>query len=147
MPYRYSECGLDDVLIYGLDPERFVDGERGIGFPRIGRLHRVIAAALLARPGPLAGRELRFLRTEVGLTPADIASRLGVSEREVTRWEASAAAIPEETDVLVRRLVTDALDLPVVDIAPQARRADEAPILIDGSDPMNYRVLEPEAAR
>ncbi|WP_372425189.1 hypothetical protein [Salinarimonas chemoclinalis] len=147
MDYRYVECGLDDVVLVGLDPERVVDGERGVGFPRIGRLHRVIAEAIVSRAGPLSGSEVRFLRTEAGLAPAELAVHLGRTEAEVTRWEASIEGLPDAVEAAVRSLLVAALDLPPRSAGRSGGAREAGSILIDGSDPARYRVLEPERAR
>lgn len=59
--------------------------------------------------GSLTGAQMREARERLQLTSTDVAARLGVSERTLTRWEASAY-VPETAAKLFRILyevVTD----------------------------------------
>ncbi|MCL2713658.1 MAG: hypothetical protein FWD68_03435 [Alphaproteobacteria bacterium] len=69
--YRYTESGLDNVLIRGMNV--FVDedgGEEWITIANINALHRAIALGIIRRQTSMSGRELRFLRSEMGMTQA-----------------------------------------------------------------------------
>src|SRR5262245_60660510 len=77
--YRYAESGLSHVVL-----ENAVDvatcgqcGETYTGIPAIGRLHRVIAAALIRKRRRLAPEEIKFLRKSLGWSGADFARHMG----------------------------------------------------------------------
>ncbi len=55
----------------------------------------------------LAGGELRALRTAAELTPAQLASRLGVSAGAIRGWETGSATIPLARASEIRRVVED----------------------------------------
>ena len=67
--HRYDECGLDNVILKGLPVVVDDDGEEVITIPNVNMLHRVLAATVASKETGLQPKELRFLRTELGLTP------------------------------------------------------------------------------
>ena len=83
--HHQTECGRGRAFIE--EAIRFRDhaDEESAEIPVAGQLHRVIAEWVVAHPAKMAGRELRFLRTEVG-------------SAQVQR-----AAVPEDTRLIVCR--------------------------------------------
>ncbi|MEQ9023004.1 MAG: transcriptional regulator, partial [Pseudomonadales bacterium] len=69
--YQYKACGLDNVLIRGFEPVIDDDGHKVFRVPNINLLHKAIAAAIVEQPVGMTGSELRFLRTEMGLTQSE----------------------------------------------------------------------------
>ena len=72
--YRYTECGLDNVYLEGIDL-RVCEacGEASPRIPRIPRindLHATISQAVALQNVPLSGKETRFLRTQIVKTCA-----------------------------------------------------------------------------
>jgi putative zinc finger/helix-turn-helix YgiT family protein len=87
-PRRYSECGLPNVVLLGVEVRRCPKcGEEEIVIPRIEELHRVLAGALLRKAGRLTGVEVRFLRKVLGWSGEDFARNVGVARETVSRWE------------------------------------------------------------
>ena len=87
-PWKYTACGLDDVyLLNGFHVEG--EGSRGpvVRIEDIEGLHRAIGEGLVRQKHSLNGKELRFLRTELGLSQSNLASLLGESEQTVARRE------------------------------------------------------------
>ena len=68
-------------------------------------LDRTIGEALLAKPGRLAGPELRFLRRHVRMRQADLCGYLGTDQGTVSKWETGEQPIALRTDLLVRYVV------------------------------------------
>lgn len=123
--YHYTECGLDNVYIEGVEVVRDDTGEEVVRLPNIALLHRLIAKALIGKRGPLTGRELRFLRTEMGLTQAQLADIVQVDAQTVGRWERGETPIPGASDMLVRKLASERLDLDEnLSVEELARRYD-----------------------
>jgi DNA-binding transcriptional regulator YiaG len=58
-------------------------------------LHDTIARALVSKPSPLTGDELRFLRNELDVSQKSLASTFGISEQSIARWEKQGEASPE----------------------------------------------------
>lgn len=142
--YQYVECGLDNVVIHGLEPLIDDGGEECIVIPNVAQLHTVIAEEIVTSQRALVGKELRFLRTEMGLTQAELARLLHREPLSVSRWERDEKPIGQNADVVVRLLAIERLKLHVdisveemtLNVVASARGAE---INIDGSDPENFR--------
>lgn len=144
--YKYIECGLDDVVIEGLEIVIDDSGEQVYCIPNLPSLHRAIAEFIIGREGGLSRKELRFLRTEMGLTQAELAEILSVSRLTITRWEQGKTEIDANAQVVIRLLAAERLDIqPSVSVEEMTRRsvlsAEREPIRIDGSDPPQYRPI------
>lgn len=109
--YHYTECGLDDVVLVGLAKIEDDDGEKVIAIPAIRRLHKAIAKAIIHAPRRMSGKELRFLRTEMGLMQEDLAHLLGCERQAVGRWERGQFKMDAATDALMRFIVAERLGI------------------------------------
>jgi len=146
--YHYTECGLPNVWIQGaisIDD----DGEETIRIPNPRGLHRLITRRLVESEGRLSGAELRFLRSEMGLTRTQLGVLLHRERLTVSRWESGRTRIDGATEALVRIYATIKLGLDAVDDAKieeiSARcviSADARDQLhIDGTVPGSYRLV------
>ncbi len=129
--YHYLECGLPRVWLDGAEVRRCAScGEEELVVPRLAELHRVLARAVLAKPGRLTGVEVRFLRKSVGWSATDLARYIGVTKHAVSRWENDKEPIGLQSDRLLRMLVTQAepiQDYGIENVA--AVRGDDEPPL------------------
>ena len=147
LAYHYTECGLNNVFIEGADRFRGHAGEEAVTIPAIGHLHRVIAEGIVTHPAKMTGQELRFLRSEMGLTQAQLAAILKVTLLTVSRWERNETPVNDAAEMLVRlhsaaKLELD-VDLDVESVSGKvtaAARTQE--IRIDGSNPGHYQLLD-----
>ncbi|MBX8785526.1 transcriptional regulator, partial [Ochrobactrum sp. GRS2] len=71
--YHYIECGLDNVYINGLQFQRDDAGDEIITIPAINELHSLIATGIVTHEHGISGQELRYLRSEMGLTQSELA--------------------------------------------------------------------------
>ena len=85
--YRYTECGLDNVFIKGIEPTIDDHGEEVHWIPNVNGLHKIIAYGIVEGGTGMSGQELRFLRTEMGLTQAELAKHVHCDAQTVARWE------------------------------------------------------------
>lgn len=143
--YIYTECGLDNVVIEGLSIVEDHAGEETVTIPAIGLLHQVIAEGIVGLPVKMTGPELRFLRTEMGLTQEGLAEILKVKPLSVSRWERTDP-ISDASEMLIRLLAVDRLELNIeldVDaVSSKVTRAPRtSPIRIDGSNPEHYLLV------
>jgi len=144
--YRYTACGLPNVIVDGIERRVDEDGDEIVSIPNVNSLHRVIAAALIEKPSALTGAEMRFLRAEMGLTQAELGQALHREALTVGRWERGDNEMEPMADSLIRLLAAEKLKLggrgaSAWDVVGRATpRTAAHPIRIDGSDPTNYRV-------
>jgi len=106
--YHYTESGLDNVyLVSGF---KLVPGPRGtqLQIDDIDGLHRAIGEILVSDRKNLSGKEIRFLRIEMGMSQSALARLLGISERAVIRWEkAHIGQVPSTAEASIRMLYRD----------------------------------------
>lgn len=143
--YHYTECGLDNVVIDGVSFVTDDGGERVVTIPNINGLHSAIALGIVSQRHGISGKELRFLRTEMGMTQAELADMIHREALTISRWERNESPIDPNAETLIRRHAIEALDL---DVSARIKElsgwsvpsANQQPIKIDGSDPHNYRL-------
>ena len=142
--YRYTESGLDNVLIEGADLHDDDAGEECITIPNVGALHKAITLGIVhRRPLGMTGRELRFIRTEMGMTQAELAAMVHREPLAVSRWERGESPLDSNAEALIRLYAmqagaaerTSARSPAGACRAPRRRRNR-----MDRSDPSNYRV-------
>lgn len=109
---RYTESGLDNILIVGMNTHVDDGGEKSITIPNINGLHRVIALGIVRRKTSISGKELRFLRTEMGMTQAALAQVVHREPLTISRWERGEDAIDSNAETLIRVCATQELGLP-----------------------------------
>ncbi len=111
--HHYTECGLNNVYIGGIEVQIDDDGDEVITIPFINELHRVIAAGIVSHEKGISGDELRFLRSEMGLTQAELADLVHREKISVGRWERGEVAIDSSAEAVIRRYAIEKLELPV----------------------------------
>jgi DNA-binding transcriptional regulator YiaG len=144
--YKYTECGLDNVIIKGVKFLNDDCGDEVVCIPNVNGLHRAIAASILARKSSMTGPELRFIRTEMGLTQAQLAALVHREPLAVSRWERGECPLDSNAEALIRLHAVESLEIhhpgSVQEISSWCvPSAAEHPIEIDGTDPTNYHPL------
>ncbi len=144
MFYRYTESGLDNVFIEGMEPCIDDHGEKVFLIRNPNDLHKIIATGIIKHPKGISGKELRFLRTEMGMTQGELAKLVHCDAQTVARWEKGKWAIDGAAEALVRMLAVQRLELELEGATIDALSercvpsADAQQILIDGHDPSRY---------
>lgn len=112
--HRYTECGLPNVWI-----QCFQDtddaGEKVFTIPCIGNLHKEIARGIVTSNGALSGAELKFLRSEMGLTQTELGELVDRKRLTIARWEKGEGAPDGAAETLIRMLAVGKLELPGVE--------------------------------
>jgi len=145
--YRYTECGLDNVIVEGVTFCSDDAGEQTITIPNVRGLHKAIATAIVLKPVGMTGKELRFLRTDMGMTQAELAKIVSREPLAISRWErGEVGQIDQNAEAIIRVLAKESLSLPVEagirEIAGwSVQSAETPPLRIDGSDPMHYKPM------
>ena len=141
--YRYTESGLDNVIIEGAHVLVDDVGEPCVTITNVNGLHRAIAQGIVLRHSAMIGRELRFLRTEMEMTQAELAALVHREPLAISRWERGEIEIDSNAETLIRLHATERLHLSPVPVAEVAGwcvpTAQTPPLVIDGSDPDNYQ--------
>jgi len=143
--YHYTECGLDNVFIEGMCVPEDDHGEPVYCIRNVTGLHKVIAHGIVNHRSAMAGNELRFLRTEIGLTQAEMAQLVHCDAQTVGRWERGETVMPPPSEALIRKHVIEKLELDSLDTMEEITRkcvpsAEVEMININGSDPKNYKI-------
>jgi putative zinc finger/helix-turn-helix YgiT family protein len=130
--YRYTESGLSNVILQGIEvADCSKCSNTDVIIPRMAKVHRAIAQALVTSPARLTGDELRFLRKHLGLNGDQLGSYLHTDRTKISKWERGQDRIGPATDRLIR-LLAAALDSelrPSVSVV-----ADHLPQISDESD-------------
>ncbi len=108
-PYRYTFCGLTNVMLYGITVYRCeACGCRSPEIPRTGELLRVIADVVSRRQGRLRGEEIRFLRKNMGVSAKEFAKAAGIAAATLSRAENGKGTIPIPAEQLLRAMAREA---------------------------------------
>jgi DNA-binding transcriptional regulator YiaG len=143
--YHYTESGLDNVVLVNVEVCTDDDGDEVYAIPNIRGLHKVIAHGLITQPCGLAPSELRFLRTEIGMTQGELAQILKKDHQTIGRWERGETPIDQNAEAVLRRIVAERLGIDTgLSMEELARRCVPSAIVhrivVDGSDPANWRL-------
>ena len=142
--YRYQECGLDNIILVNVNVTKDDKDNDTITIPNIRQLHRAIATSILKANGKMSSKELRFLRTELGLTRAELSKYLHCDQQTIGRWERGETDMDGGAEAFFRIFVADIMQ---INIELQAKEIGllcepnikKPPIRIDASNPENYR--------
>jgi len=141
--YHYTQCGLDDVYLIDLPSALDRAGDTTITFPNINELHAVIREQVALKLSRLNGREIKFLRTELGLTQAALARQVHKDAQTVGRWERGETDIDGASETLLRVMALEDLAVQGASVRELGQRVvaapTPAPYRIDASDPEHYR--------
>lgn len=107
--YFYTECGLDNVIIEGLTPVVDTDGDEVVEIPAVNLLHVKIAESIVARDGAMSGAELRFLRTEMGLSQVELAELVQRDKQTIGRWEREEKPIDGPAETVIKLIAIESL--------------------------------------
>ena len=145
--YRYTESGLDNVIIHGVSFIKDDAGEQVVTIHNIAGLHRAIATAIVMKPVIMSGKELRFLRTEMGMTQAELAAIVHREPLAISRWErGEVEQIDTNAETVIRLHAKEMLELKVDATVRNMSEwsvptAMSPPLEIDGSNPDDYKPL------
>ena len=144
--YKYTECGLENIVLVNMNVITDDAGEELYSIPNVLGLHKVITHCIITRSYGISPAELRFLRTEMGLTQEELAEIIKKDHQTVGRWERSECPIDQNAEMVIRLVAAERLNIDpqmsteelVKRCVPSARLEK---IVIDGRDPKNYTPL------
>lgn len=147
--YRYDECGLDNVILKNLKVLTDDDGEDVITIPNVGLLHHVLMMEIASKESGMQPNELRFVRTEFGLTQAELAALVGRDVQTIGRWERGEHPMDKAAEIVIRAKVLETMEstLKMEDLARRTlASASQPPFLIDACNPAEYKPIHKVAA-
>ena len=103
--YHYTECGLDNVWLEdGFEVESFGSYGTGVAVHDEKGLWEVLGRGIVGQDSHMVGQEMKFLRTQLNWTQADLGKRLSYNDGQVVaQWEKlKHKAIPINADVFIR---------------------------------------------
>lgn len=104
--HHYLESGLDNVFLERVPIRDCSDcGYSEVGVPAIMALHEIICKHLVTTPGALTGKEVRFIRTNMGIAAIAFAKAMGVHKVSVSRWENGKSPINKSSAHLLKLMV------------------------------------------
>ena len=116
-----------------------------ITIPNVNMLHRVLVNAVATKLGGLVPSEIRFLRSEMGMSQAELAKLVARDGQTVGRWERGETPIDQAAQMVVRRRAIEHADMEDIGIEILAERstysAIQPPIKIQADDPNHYRPI------
>ncbi len=114
--YHYTESGLDNIYLEGIDVYKCRCGEIVASIPKVPQLNSLIGLNLLKKKFLLNGKEIKYLRKNVGLTATKLSRYLGVDNATISRWENGTQNISKPHDHLLRLVYSSIKSLPAEEI-------------------------------
>lgn len=143
MEYEYKASGLDNVKLIGMQIVLDDDGDACVVIKNVNGLHKAIAEAIVNCRRGISGKELRFLRTLMGKTQAELAGDVNKDTQSVGRWERGEHPIDANAETLIRLMARETLELrleaSVSEVAGWSAQCGDRWIRIDARDPERYR--------
>ena len=98
----YRESGLDNVQLINVPMWVCHDGHEEIQIPAVNQLHVLLTHLIMRKPARLTGKEIRFLRTELGFSSKQFAERIALTPVHLSRLETGSRRTNRRMDLLVR---------------------------------------------
>ncbi|MCF6304477.1 MAG: helix-turn-helix domain-containing protein [Rhodobacteraceae bacterium] len=113
--FHYTECGLQNVYINGLEPVIDDEGDEVLEIRFINALHAEISIGIINHSNGISGPELRYLRTEMGYTQAELSEIVQKDKQTIGRWERVEIEIDSASETVIRLLAIEKLKIPYED--------------------------------
>jgi putative zinc finger/helix-turn-helix YgiT family protein len=100
--YHYKESGLDNVYLDNVCVYRCKCGEVFPSIPGVIKLHTTIGQMIVKKSTALNGKEIIFLRKNIGMNAKTFADYVGIDKSTLSRWENNQQKLAKPNDRLVR---------------------------------------------
>ena len=101
--HHFTESGLENVWLTNVTFSVCEKcGERVLRLPGAVALMNCIGEAVIITPGPLSGKEIRFLRKSLSLKGREFANLIGVTRTTISRWENGETSPDTSNERLIR---------------------------------------------
>lgn len=105
--YHYTECGLNNIYLQNGFSYLKNNHGKTIRIEDINDLHNAISDYLIYEKHPLNGKEIRFLRHELGISFGELGNLIGKSNDAISRWERDKFKIDGSSERLLKLLYAD----------------------------------------
>lgn len=103
--FHYVACGLPNVwLENGYELSEGPNGKPQVKIYKLEELHDAIGLVLTEKDELLTGDEIRFLRTELGMSRKVLGEYLDNSPETIKKWESGENKIIKTADIVLRAL-------------------------------------------
>jgi len=126
--YHYRLSGLDNVYLTGGVTEYICPkcGAKSTSIKNVTGLHKAIAGSIATAKRRLGGKELRFLREEMGFSAEELAKVVEYSEEHIRKIE-SDVHIPKATyEMFLRMAILREMQAPGYDLRELGERKEYA---------------------
>jgi DNA-binding transcriptional regulator YiaG len=107
-PFLFTWSELPNVYIVGIQYDECGLCHKVSGiFPMPEKLLETLTKAVILKPSPLTGDEIRYLRKSVRKKASDFGQLVGVTSEQVSRWENGHNPPEKSADKLVRMIAAN----------------------------------------
>lgn len=114
--YHYTESGLDNIYLDNINVYNCQCGEFCANIPEIIELQSVIGKLIVQKTTPLNGKDIVFLRKNIGFSAVKFAENIGIDKSTLSRWENNNQSLSKSNDRFIRLLYATVKGLPSEDI-------------------------------
>lgn len=114
--YHYTESGLDNIYLEDIIVYYCECGEFCTNTPEIIELQTLIGKLIVQKTTPLNGKEIVFLRKNIGFNAIKFAENIGIDKSTLSRWENNNQSPSKSNDRFIRLLYATVKGLPGEDI-------------------------------
>jgi len=114
--YHYLESGLDNIYLEDIYVYRCKCGEFFPSIPGIIDLHTIIGQMIIKKSTTLTGKEITFLRKNIGMNARTFAEYVGIDKSTFSRWENGQQKLAKPNDRLIRLIYANVKGLSKNDI-------------------------------
>lgn len=126
--YHYRLSGLDNVHLKGGVTEYICPkcGAKSVSIKNVNGLHKVIAGSIATTKRRLGGKELRFLREQIGFSAEELAKVVEYSEDHIRKIESDAHTPKATYEMFLRMAVLREMQAPEYDLRELGERKEYA---------------------
>lgn len=140
--YHYTESGLGNVYLGGICVYKCECGEFFPSIPDIVGLHTVIGKLIVQKASALDGKEITFLRKNIGFSAKKFAGQIGIDKSTLSRWENNQQKTAKPNDRFIRLLYGTVKGLPKEDLEHLLKNAAKDFHKNKISEPINIPITD-----
>jgi YgiT-type zinc finger domain-containing protein len=103
--HLFRECGLNNIVLKDIDIIKCDEcGNEDPIVTKINSVMKTIALALINKPYPLCGEEIRYLRKYLGMSGDTFSNYIHTDKSVLSRWENNRERVGAKSDRLIRAI-------------------------------------------